>query len=289
MAACLRSVFETVGSITPQVIVVDNASADKSAAMVRDRYPRVVLIENSVNRGFATANNQGYAVCRGDFILLLNPDTIVRPGAISTALDFMLATPTAGMAACRLLNPDGSLQRSIRRLPSVQGHLLQAAFLDRILLPENRNRMYYLKAPFLIEYPMGAFMMVRRSALRGGMLLDERYFMYAEEKDLAVRLNKNGFSCWFVPNAEIVHVGGQSARQSPVAMFLELQKSQVLFFKEHYSRPKAWALALTWWLVLTIGALSSVLTLAAGRRKRHVLLCRAALEFPQNLRLLMSV
>jgi GT2 family glycosyltransferase len=288
LAGCLRSLYDACPNAAMEVIVVDNASSDGSAQMVRDQFSGVIMIENQTNNGFARANNQGYAVSQGAYILLLNPDTVVKPGAIKAVINFMAAEPKAGMAACRLLNQDGSLQRSVRRLPSVSEYLLKALFLDRFFYPENRSKLYYRSAPFTIGYPTGAFMLVRRTALNGGMLLDDRYFMYSEEKDLAHRLQRNGYGCWFVPGAEIVHYGRQSTDQSLIPMFLELQKSQVIFFKEHYPRHLAWALALSWWLVLFTGALSSVLTLIAGKRKRHILLSRALFHYPANLRLLWS-
>ncbi|MCU0606099.1 MAG: glycosyltransferase family 2 protein [Candidatus Edwardsbacteria bacterium] len=283
LADCLISILEACPDPVPEVIVVDNASSDGSARMVRERFPQVVLIANTENVGFARANNQGYAVSHGEYVLLLNPDTVVKPGAVQTVLGFMETAPDAGVASCRLLNPDGSLQRSIRSLPTVREHLLKAVFLDRIVLPENRKETYYRGEPFIIGYPMGAFMMVRRAALGGGTLLDDRYFMYSEEKDLALRLKQRGYGCWFVPGAGIVHVGGQSTGQAPVAMFLELQKSQIIYFRGNYRGIYRDLLVWSYWLYLVTSTLGAGLLAHTEHGRHRLRLFAAALwQYPRE-------
>ncbi len=221
---CIQSIIDTTASINYEIIVVDNASNDGSAPAVKERFPQLQVIANGENAGFASANNQGFAVSKGRFLLLLNPDTVVKPDAIKSGLDFIKSTPDAGMAGCRLLNPDGTLQKSIRRFPSVHENIARAFFVDRFVFSEHRKGIYYRTLPFEIDYCAGAFMMIRKEALGDMPLLNPDFFMYAEEKDLALRLKEKGWKTYFVPSGEIIHLGEQSTDQMAEDMFLELQK-----------------------------------------------------------------
>ena len=282
---CITSVIDTCRELDHEIIVVDNASSDGSAEAVKVRFPQVVIIANQNNAGFAKANNQGYEISAGNYILLLNPDTIVKPGAIRTVLDFMNITPETGLAACRLLNSDGSLQRSIRRIPTITENILRALFLYYWLYPENKKATYYRPKPFKIGYPNGAFMMVRRSALTGMALLNQDYFMYAEEKDLALRLKQKGFNCYFVPGGEIIHHGGKSTDQMALPMFLELQKSQVKYFNKYftgaYKRVLIWSY---WFILLTHLCAALVFPFTKYGRYRIKLLFNAVVKYPQYMR-----
>lgn len=281
LAACLRSVYDTCSELTIKLIVVDNASSDGSAQMVRHDFPQITLIENTTNDGFARANNQGFAVSNGEYILLLNPDTIVKPSAVRTVVEFMKNDSNAGLATCRILNVDGTLQRSLRPYPSVTEQILRALFLDRVMYSEYRTDTYNKKEPFTVGFPTGCFMMVRRSALAGQPLLDEDFFMYSEEKDLALRLRKNGFKNYFVPGAEVIHYGGQSTNQMELPMFLELQRSQAIFYRKHYRGLHKWAMFWSWWLVLASNTLVSVPLALLGKNKRLMLFWNAMIAFPK--------
>jgi GT2 family glycosyltransferase len=278
---CIQSILETAGPIHYEIIVIDNASTDGSAEALRKTLSDVWVIPNKENVGYAKANNQGYLLSKGDFLLLLNPDTVVKPGAIKSVLEFMKNMPDAGIAACRLLNPDGSLQKSIRPLPSIKEQLSRALFLDHILYREYWKTTYYRPHPFEIGYCTGAFMMIRRSALSEMPLLNPEFFMYSEEKDLAFRLRNRGWKTYFVPSGEVTHFGEQSTRQMSEKMFLELQRSQVKFFKNNYSFFRARALALTWGLVLFSNLIISLpLILSSHRRRRMKLFVQAVGQYP---------
>lgn len=282
---CIQSVIDTSADIDCEIIVVDNASSDESVEAVNKEFPRVHVISNIENVGFARANNQGCEVSRGNFILLLNPDTLVKPGALKTVLEFMTATFAAGMAGCRLLNPDGTLQKSICSFPTVTQHLLQAMFLDRVIYSNHHNRTYYRREPFRIDYATGAFLMVRRKAIGQMQLLNPDFFMYAEEKDLALRLLKKGWHTYFVPSAETIHYGGQSTSQMAVEMFLELQKSQVKFFFRHYSGVYRTALVWTYWLLLCTSFIASAfLSGSAYGKFRMALFAGAVWRYPGIVR-----
>jgi GT2 family glycosyltransferase len=160
--------------------------------------------------------------------------------------------------------------------------LLKAIFLDRLFFPEYCKRRYCRDEPFAIGYPTGAFMMVRRAALSGGMLLDDRYFMYSEEKDLARRLQANGYFCYFVPGAEIIHYGGQSTEQMALPMFLELQKSQIKYFNEYYRGIGNWAMTWSYWFMLCTHFAASLLApFSTYGRYRLRLLYHAVMNYPR--------
>lgn len=256
---CIQSILETTGSIDYEIIVIDNASTDCSLESVRETFPNVQVIGNKVNVGFARANNQGYLISKGHFLLLLNPDTVVKPGAIRSVLEFMENTPDAGMAACRLLNPDGSLQKSIRPFPTIKEHLSRALFIDRIFYWEYWKKTYYQPAPFEIDYCTGAFMMVRREAVGEMPLLDPAFFMYSEEKDLALRLKEKGWKTYFVPLGKIVHFGGQSSGQMAVDLFLEFLRSQIRFFNQHFYGLHKNLMVWSYYLTLCTSCIASLL------------------------------
>jgi GT2 family glycosyltransferase len=278
---CLASIQQHIAGVDYEVIVVDNDSSDGSADAVAAAFSNVMLVRSPSNLGFAKGNNLGYEKSSGGFVLLLNPDTEIKANAISETLSFMKKEPRAGIAACRIVGSDGKLQKSIHPFTTVLRNIAWALFIDRFLFPEHRKSHYYQSAPFSVDSVSGAFMLVRRSALGDGPLLNPDYFMYSEEKDLCLRLKRAGWDTWFVPGAEIIHYGGKSTSQMPLPMFLELQKSQVLFFRNFYAPLYALALCLSWWLVLCSNtALSLFLVYSRKGRGRFRLFGQAALFFP---------
>ena len=230
---CLRSLSGQ------RVIVVDNASSDGSAAMVHTEFPTVELVANTDNRGFAAACNQGIAASTEDFILILNPDTVATPVALQILLDVMRTESRAGACGPRLLNPDGSLQPSCRRFP-----ILPRLLLDELgfgnLFPHSKffggYRMTWWAHDQLLEVDqlMGAALLLRRAALEQVGTFDERFFMYFEEVDLCLRLRDAGWKVLFVPGAEVMHHGGQSARQGLREATLYRYRSLGAFYRKHY-------------------------------------------------------
>jgi GT2 family glycosyltransferase len=221
--------------------VVDNASTDGSAAMVRERFPQVILIANSENVGFARANNQAMAQGEGEYVLLLNPDTAVHPGALATLVAFMEATPQAGACGPRLLNEDGSLQPSAHPMLTPGRELWRLLFLDRLWpYATYRQEAWDTTTPRPVEALKGACLLLRRAALPAGPLLDDRYFMYTEEVDLCYRLAQAGWGIWYLPQAVVTHFGEGSSRQVHEAMYLQLYRSKVHFFRKFGGRSRAW-------------------------------------------------
>lgn len=277
---CIRTVIATACGFSYEIIVVDNASSDGSVEAVKEAFPEVVLIANEKNVGFAKANNQAYAISAGAYILLLNPDTVAREGAISAVLDFMRNTPDAGIAACRLLNPDGSLQKSIKKFPGIAVNLMRAFFLDRLFL-EYRQSSYFVNRARKIDYATGAFLMVRKSALGRMPLLNPLFFMYAEEKDISLRLKNSGWNTYYVPFGEIIHYGGKSTDQMSRAMFLALQESQIRFFTFHFRGLRRNILVWTYWFSLCTSFLACFpLAVNKRGRRRLILFALAVRKYP---------
>jgi len=267
--ACLASIMAHSPRRRFEVIVVDNASTDGSANMVRRRYPDARLIENEKNVGFARANNQGIRQAVGRYLLLLNPDTEVRPDALETLIRFLEQHNEAGAAGARILNPDGTLQYSCYPAPTLLNEWLHLFHLDR----ERREGMdaWDVTEPREVDVLLGACIMVRREALDEIGFLDERFFMYSEEVDFCYRLQKAGWSLYWVPQAEVVHHGGQSTRQVAADMFLRLYEGKLLYFRKHHG-PGA---ARLYKLILLISSLSRLALVPLtwlerpSRRKEH--------------------
>lgn len=225
--------------VTWEVIVVDNASSDGSQDMVRHSFSDVRLIANSANVGFAAANNQAFDIARGRYLLLLNNDTRVLPAAIDGLVAFADQHPEAGIVGPRVLNPDGSLQRSCRSFPSLSSLLWRALYLDK-LFPHNP----YLGAHTLshwdyasvrrVDAVTGCCMLVRRELLKTVGGLDEGYFMYFEELDWCRRVQQAGWQVLYTPAAEIVHYGGRSAGQQQEPMSRVYVQSLVRYFRRHH-------------------------------------------------------
>ncbi len=238
LAQCLASIYRHPPRGSYEVIVVDNGSRDGSAEMVMQKFSQVILIRNEDNRGFAQANNQAILASRGNYILLLNPDTEVRAKALIRLTTFLDEHPEAGAVGARLLNADGSLQHSCSPAPTLFNEWLHLFHLDR----ERREGMsgWDVNTPRPVDTLLGACLMVRREAVKEVGLLDESYFMYSEEVDFCYRLRRAGWHLYWAPQAEVVHYGGQSTRQIAGEMFLQLYQNKLLYFRKHYGQMSAW-------------------------------------------------
>lgn len=234
--------------------VVDNHSRDDSAAMVREKFPSVHLIANTDNRGFAAANNQAFEQTTGRYVLMLNPDTQVQPGALATLVKFMDAHPQAGACGGKLLYGDGSLQHSAFHFPTLLQIYLDF-FPTNWRLTESRfngrypREWYERGRPFVIDHPLGADFLVRRETAEQVGWLDPGFFIYCEEVDWAMRIKRAGWQIWCVPQAEIIHHEAQSTRQFRDAMFVELWQARKRLFEKQYSR----AFRLVAWRIVRAG------------------------------------
>jgi hypothetical protein len=243
LSACLRSVEVAARRLAGPVeaIVVDNASTDDSVAMLARERPWVRAIANSVNRGFAAANNQGIEVSRGRFLVLLNPDTLVDEQALAEMVAFMEARPKAGGVGPLLVGADGEVQESSAPLPTLGKEFWRLFHLDAFRPVAYPLAEWRSGGPRRVETVQGACFMLRREVLQEIGSLDERFFIYAEEVDLCRRMQDAGWQLFWLPQASVVHYGGQSTRQVARSMFLELYRSKIRYFRKHMGPAAAWA------------------------------------------------
>jgi len=218
--------------------LVDNASSDGSVEIVRTEFPQVTLVENSENKGFAAANNQGMAMAKGRYVLLLNSDTVILGNAISKTVKFADDHPEAAVVGCRALNAGGTLQLTCFMFPSVLNMLLSASYLYKVFANSKffgREHMTWWDRDSVREVDVvtGCFMLVRREAIEQVGVMDEQFFMYGEETDWCYRFNKAGWKVMFTPDAQIIHLGGQSSKNVEREMALQLRASILLFLKKH--------------------------------------------------------
>jgi len=236
---CLRSVMEA-GYDGTETIVVDNASFDKSVEMVRREFPWVRLIQNSENLGFARACNRGIEASRGRYIFLLNSDTEVEKGAFPALVRFGDENPDVGIFGPKVLNPDGSLQCSCRRFPTLKAALFRYTPLGR-LFPRNPYTSEYRLAdwdhshPRDVDWVSGAAMVVRREMLDAIGAFDAGFFMYCEDVDLGYRAKQADWRVAYYPGASVTHVIGRSSDRNANAMIVEFHRSMYHFFKKHYA------------------------------------------------------
>ncbi len=234
LADCLRSVYDTVRDLSFEVFVVDNASSDGSAVMVRERFPMVRLIENPDNAGFARANNQALAEACGEYLLLLNPDTVAMPGALHRLVSFLKAMPEYGIVGAQLLNADGSLQESWGRYPGV---LTELPLLNRFpargrrgcLLPDAGLALRYLEVPWV----SGAALVLRREVFDALGGLDEAFWLYTEETDYCYRAYRAGHKVASLCDAQIIHLRRRASGQRMVSSMLWFYQSKVRFVAKH--------------------------------------------------------
>jgi len=237
---CIGSICEQTSELKYEIIVIDNASTDNSAAMVKAEFPKVALIENSENRGFAAANNQGITIAKGRYVLLLNSDTIVLNNAIAKAVAFADAHPEAAVVGCKVLNPDETLQSTCFMFPSILNMFLSTTYFYK-LFPKSkffgREQMtwWYRNDVREVDVVTGCFMLVRREAIEQVGMMDEQFFIYAEETDWCYRFKQAGWKIVFTPDAQIIHFGGGSSKQKQSEMTLQLRQSILLFMKKHKS------------------------------------------------------
>ncbi len=269
LAQCLQSICDAASNLSFEIIVVDNASTDGSQALVRQSFPNVRLIENTENVGFARGNNQGLAVSKGRYALLLNSDALLLANAAQMMLDLAEAKPQAGIVGAQLLNPDDSFQASHTPFPNLWQEFLTLSGLGRMLY----GRWYPSrgpeedKGPQRVGYVEGACMLVRREAFEDVGGLDEGYFMYAEEVDWCYTMREKGWQVWYQPAAKVVHLGGGSSRSQRTQREADLYRSRVRFFRKHYGDRAAWLLKLQIYSLTTIKiVVHGLLRLASGGR-----------------------
>lgn len=227
LSQCLNSICQTGSRFAFDMIVVDNGSTDDSVSMVEARFPHVRLIKNDGNQGFARANNQGLEIASSRYFMLLNSDTIVLPGAIDTLIEMADQNPNVGMIGPKLLNMDGSLQKSWASFPSILSEMVGQNFRNRTPVPNIPNT-------FEVDWIMGACMLVRSEVVRDVGKLDEDYFFYSEETDWCFRIKKQNWKIWYTTNTAIYHLWGGSTKRGTIIHLVRLYQSKLLYFKKNH-------------------------------------------------------
>jgi len=245
LRTCLQSIHKFSPSEPYEVIVVDNASTDGSADMVKTDFPDVRLIANPVNSGYAHGNNLAFQAAKGEGLLTLNSDTEFLDNSLQKAVDLLKAHSEAGCVAGRLIHPDGRTQSSVRGWPTALGVIGDSSGLGA-RFPKSRLGSYRLTSfdynkEQLAPQPMGTFLLFRRDALAAvgdpKNPFDENFPIFFNEVDLLYRMHQAGWNCLYSPEVRVVHHGGESTKQVRKSMIWESHKSLVRFLKKHYRTP----------------------------------------------------
>lgn len=242
---CLHSVEAAIKGIDAEVFVVDNNSVDGSAEMVREKFAAVKLIANTVNTGFSVANNQAIKVASGEYILLLNPDTVVELDTFSKSVEFMDAHPDAGGLGIKMVDGSGRfLPESKRGLPTPAVAFYKIFGLSALFPKSKIFGQYHLgyldnEKTHVVDVLAGAYMMLRRETLEKTGLLDETFFMYGEDIDLSYRITKSGYKNYYFPGARIIHYKGESTKKSSINYVFVFYNAMVIFARKHFSQKNA--------------------------------------------------
>lgn len=242
---CLHSVRVAMKGIVAEVFVVDNNSVDASVRMVKEKFPEVVLIENKKNTGFSYANNQAIRISKGEYILLLNPDTVVEEDTFTKAIEFMDAHADAGGLGVKMLDGKGNfLPESKRGLPTPSVAFFKVFGFSKLFPKSKLFGRYHLG--FLdndnvnsVDVLAGAFMLLRKSVLDKVGLLDETFFMYGEDIDISYRITQAGYKNYYFPETRIIHYKGESTRKSSVNYVFVFYNAMVIFAQKHFSQKHA--------------------------------------------------
>lgn len=242
---CLYSVFDAGKCVDIEVIVIDNNSVDGSVKMLKEKFPEVKLIENKKNTGFAKANNQGIKISKGEYVLLLNPDTIVEHDTLEKVVKFMDEHPDAGGLGVKMVDGKGDfLPESKRGLPTPFVAFYKIFGLSKLFPKSKIFGKYHLgyldkDETNQVEILAGAFMLLRKKTLDEVGLLDENFFMYGEDIDLSYRIVKAGYKNYYFPKTRIIHYKGESTKKSSVNYVVVFYKAMVIFAKKHFSKKNA--------------------------------------------------
>jgi GT2 family glycosyltransferase/lipopolysaccharide/colanic/teichoic acid biosynthesis glycosyltransferase len=261
----LHSIRNSAGSLSLETFVVDNKSTDGSVEYLKPRFPEVVFIENHENLGFGKANNQAIQKAAGKYILLINPDTLIREDTIKVMFDHMESNPNAGAAGCKLLNPDGTFApESKRSVPTPLSALWKVLGLTYLFPHSRKFADYYLgwmdeNETGSVPVLSGSFMFFRAEVLKKLDGFDERFFMYGEDIDLSYRVNQSGYRIDYVPATSIIHYKGESTKKENLDYVILFNKAMYQFFEKHYSYAYTFFFKLIIWLGIVLRASTSYL------------------------------
>jgi O-antigen biosynthesis protein len=242
---CLHSTLKACDGLDTEIFVVDNNSVDGSVKMVRDKFPTVQLIDNKDNKGFSKANNQALHKAKGQYFLLLNPDTLVEDDTLRKAIHFMDEHPDAGGLGVKMLDGKGKfLPESKRGLPTPSVAFYKVFGLSAIFPRSkvfNRYHLGFLDKDKIhpVDILSGAFMLLRKEVIDKIGFLDETFFMYGEDIDLSYRITQAGYKNYYFPEARIIHYKGESTKKSSLNYVFMFYNAMIIFAKKHYSQKNA--------------------------------------------------
>lgn len=242
---CLNSVIGSAKHCETEIFVVDNNSVDGSTAMVKEKFPEVILIENKENFGFSYANNQAIRIAKGKYILLLNPDTVIEEDTLKLVTDFMDTHPDAGGLGVKMIDGKGRfLPESKRGLPTPEVAFYKIFGLSKIFPRSKKFGQYHLTyldkdKVHEIDVLSGAFMLLRKETLDKVGLLDETFFMYGEDIDLSYRITLGGYKNYYYPETTIIHYKGESTKKGSVNYVIVFYNAMIIFAKKHFSKKNA--------------------------------------------------
>ncbi|MEZ4803788.1 MAG: glycosyltransferase family 2 protein [Gelidibacter sp.] len=238
---CLKSVEAAVTDLEAEIIVVDNHSSDDSCQMVKQLFPKVILIENKENYGFSKGNNIGVAQAKGEYVCILNPDTVVAEDTFKILLDFAKSKPKTGIVGCKLVDGKGHfLPESKRNVPT------PLVSIKKIL---GNSKSYYANhlnedETGEVDILVGAFMLLKRNVYNEINGFDEDYFMYGDDMDLSYRVAKAGYQNYYNPSTTVIHFKGESTLKDKIYA-KRFNEAMQIFFKKHF-KPNAFYNALIW-------------------------------------------
>lgn len=246
LEVCLHSVSRAASHVDAEIIVVDNNSSDDSCRMIREKFPTVVLIENKDNKGFSKANNQGVAIAKGEYVLFLNPDTVMPEDFLDKTVAYMDAHPEAGALGPRLIDGKGTFAPDSKKsFPTLSVAIFKTTGINKIFSKSAYFNKYYAvhvkeRETAEVEVLSGCCMLVRRSAMdKAGGAFDEDYFMYCEDVDLSYRIQKSGHKNIYYPEATLIHYKGESTRKATLSYVRIFNEALSTFVKKHYDSRKA--------------------------------------------------
>jgi GT2 family glycosyltransferase len=243
---CLHSVNKSFSGITGEVIVIDNNSVDGSCQMVMEKFPQTIIIANKKNLGFSKANNQGMAMAKGKYILILNPDTVVEENTFRKCLDFMETHPKAGCLGVKMIDGKGNfLPESKRSLPTPLVSFFKIFGFSSLFPKSKIFGRYHLgflnnSQTHKVDILCGAFMFARKSVLDKTGYFDETFFMYGEDIDLSYRIILAGYENYYFPETTIIHYKGESTKKGSINYVMIFYKAMIIFARKHFSRRYAW-------------------------------------------------
>lgn len=267
----LHSVRKAAKGIDCEIFVVDNHSADGSCEMIKRRFPEVILIENKENFGFSKANNQAIRQSKGEYVLLLNPDTVVEEDCFHKVLDFMDTTPDSGAVGVKMIDGSGHfLPESKRGLPSPAVAFYKIFGLAALFPRSRRFGRYHLgyldkDKTHVVDVLAGAFMMLRKATLDKTGLLDEDYFMYGEDIDLSYCITKSGYKNYYFPHTTIIHYKGESTKKTSVNFVFTFYRAMIIFAHKHFTQKHARVFGLLIHFAIYVRALAAVIMRSAKK------------------------